>query len=577
MNIRIKARNTGLEIEPGRGALEGGVSAMEEPTFRVVVGSARDPPSESLERAFLRRGVVVLPALMSLVVVGLVAAASGNWGARGAAGGRAGALSERGWGEIRAASLAADAKMMRSLADMDRAAASRPAISLGRSSRETRFAAPGRMMNLGNPASLHGDTGSTQSLQGYSNHRGRFFRPADSSTFALIKLNNVDVTFLDKTNLKGYDAADMATLGKYQVMTRMGMIEHCNSANFNEVDGILGFGWADAPRSAALLKTLTQLDRPSWDLKDQPFLDDNHKPMPRKFTFTANDDLGELQLGGYDPKLVDADFTMFHMTGLNAYAIDIHSITYGGVELLHFAGTNHKKTFAGEFDSGTTCLLLPSSDVKGNFTKPPFSILREQQLMHRQHPLVYKARDIHGNVHEYEMAYSECVEPTEETMILGDPFFRKFVVLHDLVDLSNKRMGLALKNPAYRLGVWTDSSILVPRPENPRVFVTGGGVTRMHAKRKLRDAAFTQALHSTRKAMHAGLERSSLALGLGCLMSDCSTVDKVAVKSKTMITYEVQLAIGTPAQPLDVIFDTGSYMLAVFAKPPPAGMTPLLD
>ena len=110
---------------------------MEEPTFRVVVGSARDPPSESLERTFLRRGVVVLPALMSLVVVGLVAAASGNWGARGAAGGRAGALSERGWGEIRAASLAADAKMMRSLADMDRAAASRPAISLGRSSRET--------------------------------------------------------------------------------------------------------------------------------------------------------------------------------------------------------------------------------------------------------------------------------------------------------------------------------------------------------------------------------------------------------------------------------------------------------
>ncbi|MGB1604975.1 MAG: hypothetical protein ACPIOQ_70225, partial [Promethearchaeia archaeon] len=72
MNIRIKARNTGLEIEPGRGTLEEGVSAMAEPAFRVVVGSARDPPSESLERAFLRRGVVVLPALMSLVVVGLV-------------------------------------------------------------------------------------------------------------------------------------------------------------------------------------------------------------------------------------------------------------------------------------------------------------------------------------------------------------------------------------------------------------------------------------------------------------------------------------------------------------------------
>ena len=40
------------------------------------------------------------------------------------------------------------------------------------------------------------------------------------------------------------------------------MIEHCNSRNFDDVDGILGFGWADQPRSAALLKTLTQRDRP---------------------------------------------------------------------------------------------------------------------------------------------------------------------------------------------------------------------------------------------------------------------------------------------------------------------------
>ncbi len=38
-----------------------------------------------------------------------------------------------------------------------------------------------------------------------------------SSTFSLIKLNNVNVTFLDNTNLRGYDGADMATLGKYKV------------------------------------------------------------------------------------------------------------------------------------------------------------------------------------------------------------------------------------------------------------------------------------------------------------------------------------------------------------------------
>jgi hypothetical protein len=42
------------------------------------------------------------------------------------------------------------------------------------------------------------------------------------------------------------------------------------------------------------------------------------------------------------------------------------------------------------------------------------------------------------------------VEPTDDTMIMGDPFFRKWVVLHDLTDLKHKKMGLAPRNPAYR-------------------------------------------------------------------------------------------------------------------------------
>ena len=512
-----------------------------------------------LERAVLRRAVVLAPALTVLIVMCLLAGTS-------PAGPRPGQL--LGWRELSAAAAQQDQSMIQSLKDLQ-GDIGRPSIKLGaQRAKAARFrpvmpaAHGGSAIDLARPENL-----------AYANHRGRFFEPAQSSTFSLIKLANVDVTFLDKTNLKGYDGADMATLGKYKVMTRMGMIEHCNSANFNDVDGIVGFGWADAPRSAALLKTLTQQDRPSWDLMNQPFEGD-HKPMPRKFTFTANNDLGELQLGGYDPELVSSGFTMFHMTGLNAYAIPIHSITYGGVELLHFADTNHKKTFAGEFDSGTTCLLIPSSVVKGNFTEAPFSVLREQQLLGRQHPLVYKSRDVHGREHTYEMAYHECVEPTEETMILGDPFFRKYVILHDLVDLDNKMMGVATKNPNYKLGVWTDTSILVPH--NPRVHITGSGLTRMHAKRKMRDSTFVESLHQTRSAVHTAMERTSLVFGSDCLFADCSAVDKVAVKSKTMVTYEVQLAIGTPAQPLDVIFDTGSYMLAIFAKPPPEGMTPLL-
>jgi hypothetical protein len=89
-------------------------------------------------------------------------------------------------------------------------------------------------------------------------------------------------------------------------------------------------------------------------------------------------------------------------------------------------------------------------------------------------------------------------------------------------------------------------------------------VTKVHARRKHRDAAFVQALHETKKSLARSTELAS------------EEVDKVAVKSQSMVTYNIQLAIGSPPQPLDVIFDTGSFMLAVFAEKPPAGMTPLL-
>ena len=39
------------------------------------------------------------------------------------------------------------------------------------------------------------------------------------------------------------------------------------------------------------------------------------------------------------------------------------------------------------------------------------------------------------------------------SMILGDPWFRKWVVYHDLRDLTRKQIGLALRAPQYKLAV----------------------------------------------------------------------------------------------------------------------------
>jgi hypothetical protein len=56
------------------------------------------------------------------------------------------------------------------------------------------------------------------------------FHPARSSSFQLIKLGNVNITFLDDSNLLGFDGADFVRLGGYRVKTRFGLITDYNSA-----------------------------------------------------------------------------------------------------------------------------------------------------------------------------------------------------------------------------------------------------------------------------------------------------------------------------------------------------------
>lgn len=352
--------------------------------------------------------------------------------------------------------------------------------------------------------------------------------------FQLVKLGNVNVTFLDKTNLLGYDGQDFAQLGKYRVETRMGMVTSCNSANFNDVDGILGFGWADQNRSAAILKTLTQPGRPSWGIK-QP---SDFNMMPRKFAFTATEDVGELQLGGYDPASAAEPMHLFPMAGF-AYGVNITSIKFGETELLNFAPGHD--SYVGEFDSGTTCILLPNGTVNNSFSTSPFQKLYNRQMKGEEFPLVFT---IGGR--EYEIAFKECVEPAKTALILGDPWFRKWIVMHDLTDVHNKKMGLALRNPSYKLGVETDT------PPELTSFPFTDPVSKLRANRRVRPMSLTMT------------------------GDDGAKVDKVALQSQSRVTYNVRLSVGSPPQPMQVIFDTGSFMLAVFARPPPAGLKPIL-
>ncbi len=162
-------------------------------------------------------------------------------------------------------------------------------------------------------------------------------------------------------------------------------------AEFDDVDGILGFGWGgDFLKSAAILNTLSTSARPEWHIVQ----DKDYVPMPRMFAFTASDAGAELQLGGYDPDSILGTMHMAPMVGVT-YSVNVSSIKYNGEELLSFSKDGpvippnplrkaHDpskpyrpgpyKAYSGLFDSGTTCNLIPDSTVFGVFTESPYQV-----------------------------------------------------------------------------------------------------------------------------------------------------------------------------------------------------------
>jgi len=85
----------------------------------------------------------------------------------------------------------------------------------------------------------------------------RLFHPDQSLSFQYIKEGGVDLHFLDKTHLEGFDGQELVSIGPYTVETRLGLITRCNKPLCHRVDGILGFGWLNHERSPCLFKTLT--------------------------------------------------------------------------------------------------------------------------------------------------------------------------------------------------------------------------------------------------------------------------------------------------------------------------------
>ena len=371
------------------------------------------------------------------------------------------------------------------------------------------------------------------------------YRPGDSrhfdigatSTFSADTKKQFDLAYADGTELKGFNGFDVVQLGNFHGRAPFGVITDCNSPDFNGVDGILGFG---LPKPGFEGR---QLPRPIlWALTDKDVADSNAQELTRKFSFFSTDTAAELQLGGYDPATVTN--LMLYTPSLSStdFIVGVTSLTYGHpdkndhVELLKFTNPTGGEYLPAIMDSGTSCLVIPGDHMGGKLQNNPFDDFTQLWDEDTSFWITIGGRTFEIPYHAWflEETNQTCVQPSPDGMqglLVGDVFFREYMVEFDMGDESRPIIGIAKLNKAYQpvtaneLGYFK----LQQAPRSKLTLLKG-------------EETMYPAEHSMR----------------------LDEVDQIPIFNKKGTQYFMDLAIGTPKQAFTVIFDTGSAVFGVF-------------
>ena len=180
------------------------------------------------------------------------------------------------------------------------------------------------------------------------------FHPAKSLSFAHVLFLGFSLTYADTAGLRGYIGQDVTQLGRYYAKTKFGCITHCDSSDFNGIDGILGLGMPDAALASIPEPLFFALSDETGDPANQYILN------RRIFTLVGTDSAAELHLGGFDPHSTKHDMKYIQTTSPAEYSVPVSSISLGGHEFLNFASAAQaagRTSIPGILDSGTSCLV----------------------------------------------------------------------------------------------------------------------------------------------------------------------------------------------------------------------------
>jgi hypothetical protein len=374
----------------------------------------------------------------------------------------------------------------------------------------------------------------------YRPQDSRHFNVQHSSTFKAETSKKFDLSYADGTELSGFQGFDNVELGDFHAHAPFGVITDCNSPDFNGVDGILGFGLPkpqyygnQLPRP--ILFALTDINTEGASA--------NTRNLPRKFSFFSTDTEAEVQLGGYDPSSATEPMQYVHSLTHTDFSVPVTSLTYGKPggarkELLQFK--THGDSVPAIMDSGTSCLVIPADHGYGKLKNVPWDDFVDQWAEGTSFWITIDGRAREIPFSSWYLADSDqtCVQPSPEGMeglLVGDVFFREFIVEFDMRNQNAPVIGIAPLNKHYtpvRARQLDNAGLKEPQdPSSTKLILKKG-----------HDKAWKQPEHTT------------------MLME----IDRIPVVNKQGTQYFMDVKIGTPYQPFTVIFDTGSNVFGVF-------------
>ncbi|KAJ1480521.1 aspartic peptidase domain-containing protein [Baffinella frigidus] len=387
------------------------------------------------------------------------------------------------------------------------------------------------------------------------------FDPDLSHTFAVVPHQAFVLGYADNTHLKGYQGKDVVQLGDYYAFANFGAVTDCNSPDFNDVDGIVGFGMpsAAAPAPApppSMMSGMSPAAAPPPASLPMPLLfaltakgsDDanDNRVQRRAFSFLSSDKAAEIHLGGFDPEAIEGQLFLTPSISTHDYSVVAVSLMFGGTELLNFVPKDPRFRYVPAImDSGTSCLVMPDNDINGLLEGSPFAKWKAL-VKDTAHPVMQEPFVLNIAGRTFEIPYDtwfladsnqSCVQPAPPGfpgLLVGDVFFRRYLVMFDLQHYPESVIiGFAAQKKDYK----------------PLAYYGETGRSNHYAMKL-----------SVAKKPNVNVSKAPPGYNLPF------ATDRIPVYNQLETQYFINISVGNPRQNFTVIFDTGSSVFGIFTK-----------